>query len=83
MRASRTLLYSTTGELGDALGVQAWRIARLFELGALPEPERIGGRRLIPKSMIPAIVDALRVRGWLALGLPHVPSAEEPMRGSS
>ena len=27
----------TTGELGETLGVQSWRIARLFELGALPE----------------------------------------------
>jgi hypothetical protein len=58
--------YVTTGELGDTLGVQAWRIVRLFELGILFEPQRIGGRRLIPKSMIPAIVDALRARGWLA-----------------
>ena len=57
--------YVTTGDLGDTLGVQAWRIARLFELGVLPEPSRIGGRRLIPKAMIPEIVDALRARGWL------------------
>ena len=57
--------YLTTGELGDAVGVQAWRIARLFELGVLPDPPRSGGRRLIPKSTVPAIVDALRDRGWL------------------
>lgn len=57
--------YVTTGELGDTLGVQAWRIARLFELGILSEPQRIGGRRLIPKSRIPEIVDALRKHGWL------------------
>jgi len=57
--------YVTTGELGDALGVQAWRIARLFELGVLPEPQRIARRRLIPRSAIPAVVDALRARGWL------------------
>ena len=56
--------YVTTGDLGDTLGVQSWRIARLFEMGVLPEPSRIGGRRLIPKSMIPEIVDALRNRGW-------------------
>lgn len=65
MIAIRAPAYVTTGELGDHLGVQAWRIARLFELGILPEPQRIGNRRLIPKSMIPAIVDALRDRGWL------------------
>ncbi|MFZ1933400.1 MAG: hypothetical protein WAU84_06625, partial [Thermoguttaceae bacterium] len=37
----------------------------LFELGILSEPQRIGGRRLIPKSRIPEIVDALRKHGWL------------------
>ncbi len=55
----------TSGELGDLLGVQAWRIARLFELGLLEEPLRVGGRRLIPRSMLPMIVCALRDRGWL------------------
>jgi len=55
----------TTGELGELLGVQAWRIARLFELGVLAEPPRIGGRRLIAKELIPAVADALRERGWL------------------
>jgi len=55
----------TTGELGDFLGVQAWKISRLFELGLIDEPGRVGGRRLIPKSTVPDIVDALRTRGWL------------------
>ena len=59
----------TSGELGDFLGVQAWKIARVFELGILEEPDRVGGRRLIPKSLIPAIVDALRDRGWLPVEL--------------
>ena len=54
----------TIGELGDMLGVQSWRIARLYELGVLPEPARVGGRRLIPRSEIPTIIDALRERGW-------------------
>ena len=57
--------FLTTGELGDALGVQAWRVARLFELGILPDPPRVAGRRMIPKQMVPAVVDALRARGWL------------------
>ncbi len=67
MHSVKNVPYATTGELGDAIGVQGWRIARLFELGVLPEPGRIGGRRLIPKSMIPSVVDALRARGWLPL----------------
>ena len=57
--------YLSLGELGDLLSVQSWRIARLFELGILPDTPRIGGRRVIPKSMIPQIVDALRERGWM------------------
>jgi hypothetical protein len=55
----------TTGELAETLGVQAWRVARLFELGILPDPPRVAGRRMIPKSMVPQVVDALRARGWL------------------
>ena len=65
MASSATPPYVGLGDLGDTLGVQSWRIARLFEAGVLPEPPRIGRRRLIPKGMIPEIVDALRARGWL------------------
>ena len=57
--------FSTSGELGDSLRVQGWRISRLYELGLLPEPPRCGGRRLIPKAHIPLIVELLRQRGWL------------------
>jgi hypothetical protein len=53
----------STGDVGDVLRVQCWRIARLFEQGLLPEPPRVGGRRLIPGSMIPGIVALLRERG--------------------
>jgi len=78
MLATKTPSYLTTGELGDALGIQAWRIARLFELGVVPEPQRIGGRRLIPKSLIPAIVDALRERGWLPADSAGEPQEARP-----
>jgi hypothetical protein len=56
---------TSIGELAEVLGIQSWRIARLFELGAIEEPPRISNRRAIPKTMIPAIVDALRARDWL------------------
>jgi len=62
--AAKTATHYTSGELGDLLGVQAWKIARLFELRILAEPARIGGRRLIPRSMIPEIATALRAKGW-------------------
>jgi hypothetical protein len=55
----------STGELGDELGVQAWRINRLFELGIVAEPPRVAGRRMIPRILVPEIVRALEQRGWL------------------
>ncbi len=55
----------STGLLGDELGVQGWRIARLFETGLVPEPPRVAGRRMIPRSMVPQIIRALEGRGWL------------------
>ena len=65
MAATETPLFLSVGQLADTLSVQSWRIARLFELGVLPEPPRLSRIRLIPKSMVPDIVDALRARGWL------------------
>ena len=56
--------YLSIGEVADLLNVQSWRIGRLFELGLLPEPERVAGRRMIPKSMVPKVIDALRAKGW-------------------
>lgn len=55
----------TTRELAELLEVSTWRIQRCFERGDLSEPPRFGGKRAIPRSMIPAVVDALRARGWL------------------
>lgn len=55
----------STGELGDELGCQAWKIARVFALGLVDEPPRVAGRRMIPRSMVPQIIRALEDRGWL------------------
>ena len=55
----------TTGDVARFVGTDEWRIRRLFEDGTLPEPTRFGGKRAIPSKLIPAIVDALRARGWL------------------
>lgn len=60
---SRSFL--SLGEVAELLSVQSWRIARLFELGVLPEPERVAGRRMIPSDMVPEVAEALRARGWL------------------
>lgn len=55
----------TTREMADLLGAKTWRVRRLFEDGTLDEPSRFAGKRAIPRQSIPAIVDALRSRGWL------------------
>ena len=65
MSHAESIPYLSLGELADTLSVQSWRIARLYELGILPEPPRVGRQRVIPKTSVPAIVDALRARGWL------------------
>ena len=57
--------HMTTRQLADLLGTQEWRIRRLYEDGTLSEPERFAGKRAISGDAIPAIVDALRARGWL------------------
>lgn len=56
---------TSIGEIAEFLGVESWRVARLFELGILPEPPRVANRRAIPKAMVSLIVDALRQRRWL------------------
>jgi hypothetical protein len=63
--------FSSTRGIADLLGVKTWQVRRLFENGDLPEPPRFAGKRAIPNSSIPQIVDALRSRRWL-------PACEEP-----
>jgi hypothetical protein len=55
----------STREVASMLNVPSWRIRRLFEEGELVEPPRVAGRRVVPASMLPAIIDALRNRDWL------------------
>lgn len=57
-------MYSTT-EIAEMLGVDPWRISRLYESGSLEEPAKFAGRRVILGTAIPEIVDALRERNWL------------------
>lgn len=57
----------TTGQAAALLGTDEWRLRRLFEDGTLPEPPRFGGLRIIAGTDLPAIIDALRARGWLAI----------------
>ncbi|HUE70995.1 MAG TPA: hypothetical protein VMP01_08910 [Pirellulaceae bacterium] len=45
--------------------IQEWQVRRLFESGTLPEPLKFGGKRQIARAQVPAIIDALRERGWM------------------
>jgi len=55
----------TTRQVAEFMGVETWRIQRLYELGCVPEPPRFAGKRAIPSSHVPLIIAALRDRGWL------------------
>jgi hypothetical protein len=57
--------FLSTRQVADLLQVDAWRIQRIYEDGTLTEPPRFAGKRVIQGSEIPAIIDALRLRGWL------------------
>ena len=57
--------FYSTRDVAEILGSLTWRVRRLYEDGTLPEPPRFAGKRAIPPSHIPMIVDALRDRGWL------------------
>ena len=56
----------TTREAAELLGVETWKVRRLFEDGTLPEPAKFGGKRAVPAALIPAIRAAMSARGWLA-----------------
>lgn len=57
--------FLTTAEVARHYAVDAWRVRRVFERGDVPEPPRFMGRRLVPRSSLPAIRRALVARGWL------------------
>ena len=55
----------TTRQIAELLGVETWRIQRIFEDGDLPDVDRFAGKRVIPSTMLPQVIDALRNREWL------------------
>lgn len=57
----------TTRQVGDMLGHPQWRIRRLFEDGTLPEPDKFGNNRVIPESLLPKILAALKDKGYKVL----------------
>lgn len=59
------MTHLSTGQIAEILGVEVWRVRRLFEDGTLEEPPRLAGKRAVPRELLPSIMDAMRVRGWL------------------
>jgi len=57
-------VFSTT-DIAGLLGCKQWQVRRLFENGTIDNVPRIGQHRAIPASLLPAIIDGLRERGWL------------------
>jgi hypothetical protein len=57
-------LYSTS-QVAQMLGIEEWKVRRLFEDHTLPEPPRISGRRLISQRYIQTIRRACQARRWL------------------
>jgi hypothetical protein len=58
--------FYSTGDIARILHQPRWRILRLFEDGNVPEPGRVASKRVIPGELLPAIVEALKTRGWMA-----------------
>lgn len=57
--------YLTLGQIADKLGVQLWRLRRLFERGILSEPARVGQNRVVHVRLLPTIKQALEEAGYL------------------
>jgi hypothetical protein len=55
----------TTGDAAQALGCREWQVSRLYERGFLPEPPRVGGKRVLTQADLPAIRDAAVRAGYL------------------
>jgi hypothetical protein len=62
----------TIGKTARALGVDEWRVRRVFERKFLPEPPRVGPYRVILPCELGAVADALVASG-LVIKRPTVP----------
>jgi len=57
--------FFTTREVADLFESQTWKVRRLFEDGTLAEPPRFGRNRMIPRRLLPSILEELKARGWI------------------
>jgi len=64
--------FLSIGDVARLLRQPARRVRRIYEDGDLAEPGRFAGRRVILACGPPAIIDAMRHRGW-----PRAPETAE------
>lgn len=64
----------TSGEVAAMFSQPVWRITRVVD--SIGGASRFGGKRVIPKSLLPAIVTELGRRKWLAMPT-ELPPQEE------
>jgi AraC-like DNA-binding protein len=57
--------YLTMGEVAERLHCQAWRVARVFQRGLLPETPRVGRYRVVREDQVPEVKRALEKAGYL------------------
>jgi hypothetical protein len=55
----------TSADVAVRLGVKEWHLRQLWVTGKLPEPPRVGNRRILTEGDLPAIQAALREAGYL------------------
>lgn len=60
------MLRLTTKQVADLLGIEEWRVRRLFETGEVAEAERFAGKRMIDGDRLVAIIDLLVAREWIS-----------------
>jgi hypothetical protein len=60
--------FLSLGEAATELGCKDWHVRQVFARGLVPEPERVGGKRLIPRSLLGDIRRALLAAGYLLSG---------------
>jgi hypothetical protein len=57
------------GKAGELCGIhEPWKVRRTIERGFFPEPARMGPFRVIPRSDLPLLKQALVAAGYLQVG---------------
>ena len=55
----------TLGQIAEHFGCEVWMVRNLFKRGLLPEPDRVGQYRYVPRSQLPQVRKALKAAHYL------------------